>query len=218
MRAKFVLGASLEISSYEIPKDTEAIFGLPAKLVEMHPVIVPQALDHEGPYSEIIVPEYFPPGSILLFETQLQEYDNTLDAFCASGAQEAFGDLNLVDLNVILYRADGEERDATGGTYGVYDVPGLGKMVYCGLEGWMHPLRHIMTYNDLGHPLCGHLREGSWALDYVHARLFQCVLCFPNVVYTERFTVKWRHSLTSRSLRNGSRRDLIVSRGACQIT
>jgi glycogen debranching enzyme len=44
---------------------------------------------------------------------------------------------------------------------------------YCGLEGWMHPLQDIMRYNDLGHPLCGHLHEGSWALDYVHQRFIQ---------------------------------------------
>jgi hypothetical protein len=25
-----------------------------------------------------------------------------------------------------------------------------------------------MRYSDLGHPLCAHLREGSWALDYAH--------------------------------------------------
>jgi glycogen debranching enzyme len=37
-----------------------------------------------------------------------------LDEICTSGAEEAFGELDLVDLNVILHRADGEERDATG--------------------------------------------------------------------------------------------------------
>lgn len=142
----------------------------------MPTVVVPQGLDHEGPYAEVVVPEVFPPGSILVFETQLQEHDASLDTFCSSGSQEAFGGLDLVDLNVILHRADGEERDATGGQFGTYDVPGLGKMVYCGLEGWMHPLRHIMRYNDLGHPLCGHLREGTWAFDYIHERLTQFVL------------------------------------------
>ena len=71
----------------------------------MPEVVVPQGLDDEGPYSEIVVPEYFPSGSIMLFETHLQELDADLDAFCASGAQEAFGDLDLVDLNVVLYRA-----------------------------------------------------------------------------------------------------------------
>jgi glycogen debranching enzyme len=50
-------------------------------------------------------------------------------------------DLNLVDLNVLLHCADSKERDASSGEFGVYNVPGLGKMVYCRLEGWIHQLR-----------------------------------------------------------------------------
>jgi hypothetical protein len=37
-----------------------------------------------------------------------------LDTTIQSGANEAFAELDLVDLNVILHRADGEEEDATG--------------------------------------------------------------------------------------------------------
>ena len=37
-----------------------------------------------------------------------------LDSTIQSGANEAFAELDLVDLNVILHRADGEEKDATG--------------------------------------------------------------------------------------------------------
>jgi len=102
----------------------------------MSPVVVPQGLDAESPYSEIVVPEYFPPGSIMVFETHLQEHDAALEEFMISGAQEVFGNLGLVELNVALYRADGEERDATNGKFGVNDVPGLGRLTYCGLEGW----------------------------------------------------------------------------------
>lgn len=122
----------------------------------------------------------------MLFETQLQDHDRELDTFCSSGAQEAFDDLDLIDLNVVLHRADVEEMDATDGAYGIYDVPGMGKLTYCGLEGWLHPLRHIMRENDLGHPLCGHLRDGSWALDYVHRRLTQYVVCDPLCKYSNR--------------------------------
>lgn len=180
-RAKFILGASIDILSYDGPKDSQILKGLPAKLVETESVVAREGVDHEGLFAEIVVPQHFPPGSIMLFETQLQAHDASLEAFCASGVQEAFSDINLVDLNVILHRADVEERDATGGAFGAYEVPNLGKMVYCGLEGWMHPLKHIMRYNDLGHPLCGHLREGSWALDYVHQRLSYQMAEFPNL-------------------------------------
>ena len=58
----------------------------------------------------------------------------------------------------------------TGGD-GTYSVPKFGSLVYSGLEGWMHPLRQIIDSNDLGHPLCAHLREGTWAMDYTLRRL-----------------------------------------------
>ena len=168
------MGSTLEISSYDVERDPNTLHGLASKLIDMSEVVIPQGLDDEGLYSDIIVPEHFPPGSVMVFETHLQELDADLDMFCASGAQEAFSDLDLVDLNVILYRANGEERDVTGGKFGEYDIPGLGKTVYCGLEGWMHPLRHVMRYNDLGHPLCAHLRQGTWTMDYIHSRLIEC--------------------------------------------
>jgi glycogen debranching enzyme len=169
------MGASLDVTSYELDKDPSTLRGLPSTLYSIPQIVVPQGLDEEGPFSEIIVPEHFPPGSILVFGTQLQQVDTSLDRFCVSNAQNVFGELGMLELNAMLYRADGEERDATQGEFGAYDVPGHGELAYCGLEGWMHPLRHIMRYNDLGHPLCAHLREGTWAFDYVHARLFRCV-------------------------------------------
>jgi hypothetical protein len=43
-----------------------------------------------------------------------QEMSPDLDSSIQSGANEAFAELDLVDLNVILHRADGEEKDATG--------------------------------------------------------------------------------------------------------
>ncbi|KAJ2927810.1 hypothetical protein H1R20_g9280, partial [Candolleomyces eurysporus] len=180
-RAKYVLGASIEISSYDVPKDPEIIRGLPSKLVDIPPANIARKQDDAGPYSEIVVPDYFPPGSIMVFETQIEDFDADLEGFCKTGAYDAVKDLDLVDLNVVLHRADVEERDATAGVYGTYDIPGSGKLVYCGLEGWMHPLRHIMQYNDLGHSLCGHLREGTWAFDYIHQRLSSQTDTLPNL-------------------------------------
>lgn len=170
-RAKYILGASIEIPSYELPNDDQYLKGLPSKLVDIAAASIARKSDDSGPFSEIAVPENFPPGSIMIFETQIEDFDADLEAFCKEGAYDSVKDLNLVDLNVVLHRADVEERDATNGVYGAYDIPNSGKLVYCGLEGWMHPLRHVMRYNDLGHPLCGHLRDGSWAFDYIHQRL-----------------------------------------------
>jgi hypothetical protein len=108
------MGATINIPSYEIPFDTKTLRGLPSTLVELSPVVAVEGSDHDGPYSEIVVPDKFPPGSIMLFTTQLQGVDPTLDEFCKSGVDEAFKDLNVIDLNVLLFRCDGEEKDATG--------------------------------------------------------------------------------------------------------
>ncbi|KAI0305846.1 glycoside hydrolase family 13 protein [Multifurca ochricompacta] len=175
--AKFIFGASIEFT--EGVSDPDMITGIPSKLVRLQPVFPSWGVDGQGPYSDIIVPDYFPPGSIMIFETQLEGLDPGLDKFCASGAEEAFQDLDLVDLSILLFRAEGEEMDATDGEIGAYDIPGFGKVKYCGLEGWMQPLKHIIQHNDLGHPVCSHLREGSWALDYVSRRLFKQATTLP---------------------------------------
>lgn len=108
------MGATINIPSYELPIDTKVLRGLPSTLVDLPSVAAVEGSDHDGPYSEIVVPDKFPPGSIMLFATQLQGVDPTLDEFCKSGVDEAFRDLNVIDLNVLLFRCDGEERDATG--------------------------------------------------------------------------------------------------------
>lgn len=111
----------------------------------------------------------------MIFEVEAEQADPTLDTFCSDidSAAAALSSLDLVDLNAVLYRADAEERDATDGKFGVYDVPALGRLTYCGLEGWMGPLQAVMATNDLGNPLCENLRKGTWALDYIIERLFQ---------------------------------------------
>jgi hypothetical protein len=82
-------------------------------------------------YNEVVVPDVFGPGSIMLFETDMevsasvitwgraedQNISPDLDEICTSDADAAFGELDLVDLNVVLHRADGEEKDATGELY-----------------------------------------------------------------------------------------------------
>jgi hypothetical protein len=42
----------------------------------------------------------------------MEDLKADLDDFCAKGAEKAFKELDLVDLNSAIYRADGEERDA----------------------------------------------------------------------------------------------------------
>ncbi|KAI6013923.1 glycoside hydrolase family 13 protein [Pisolithus microcarpus] len=137
-RAKFICGFAIDILSHEVPDDPDLLRGLSARLIDLPEV------------------PYFPP-----------RVDLELDRFCKSDVESAFGGLDLEDLNVVLHRADNEERDITGGKFGVYDVPGAGQL-------------HITRRNDLGHPLCDNLRRGTWALDYVVSRGYQ-MDDFPNL-------------------------------------
>lgn len=70
--------------------------------------------------------------------------------------------MDLIALNYILFVCNQEEEEMSG--IGVYNVPGYGPLVYCGLQGFISVLTEISTNNNLGHPLCKNLREGNWML------------------------------------------------------
>ena len=143
--------------------------GLPSQLIALSGIKV-DSNEHE---TIISIPEEFPPGSIALFETWIPgaEHSDGLYAFITGGATAAFESLDLIDLNFVLYRCDAEERDSSDNKDGVYEIPNFGPLVYAGLQGWWSVLRDIIKENNLGHPLCQHLRDGQWALDYIVGRL-----------------------------------------------
>jgi glycogen debranching enzyme len=149
--------------------DEKYLRGLPSKVIDLPGV----RMESKGDETVITVREKFPPGSIALFETWIPtaEHAAGLDTFVMSGAKAAFSELNLVDLNFVLYRCEAEELDSSYGKDGVYDIPGHGKLVYAGLQGWWSVLKNVIHNNDLAHPLCQHLRNGQWALDYIVGRL-----------------------------------------------
>jgi len=192
-KAALILGSSLEILSRKNLSDDTKLRGFESKLtpIEFGAVdhLIKPGSDSDGEFIEIIVPKHFPPGSLILFKTWMEGMKldqgemkgQNLESFIGSGATEKFNGLNAVDLNFVLYRTDGEERDSSEGRDGVYDVPGIGRNVYCGLEGWMHHLKYIIRTNDLGHPLCAHLRDGPWAFEYVLERLRRNYQRCPNL-------------------------------------
>ena len=149
--------------------DKNLLQGLPARTKNIKGVRVTTDDDN----TTITIPDYFPPGSIALFETWIPsaEHSTGLGKFITSDAEEAFRELELTDLNFVLYRCDAEERDSSGGQDGVYAIPNHGLLVYAGLQGWWSILENIVKYNNLGHPLCNHLRDGQWALDFVVGRM-----------------------------------------------
>ena len=153
----------------EVLGDKKLLRGLPSRVVDLPGI----RMEVKGDETIITVRDKFPPGSIALFETWIPaaEHSSGLDTFVTSGAKAAMEDLDLVDLNFLLYKCEPEERDASGGQDGTYEIPGYGKIVYAGLQGWWSVLKDIVKENNLAHPLCQHLRDGQWALDYIVGRL-----------------------------------------------
>jgi glycogen debranching enzyme len=153
----------------KISGDDKYLKGLPSHTRDIDAT----RIEGDGKDVTISVLDTLVPGSIALFETWIPgaEHASGLNNFLSSGADEAFSGLSLVDLNFALYRCDAEERDSSNGEDGVYNIPKHGPLVYAGLQGWWSVLEDIIKYNQLGHPLCDHLREGQWALDYVVGRM-----------------------------------------------
>lgn len=165
---------SLEVDQSEEAKrkvlsDDAYLRGLPSRVKNIKSCSIEQS----NGSTIINVDDSFPPGSVALFETWVPsaEHSTGLNNFIASGTEEAFGELDLIDLNFVLYRCDAEERDFSGGRDGVYTIPNHGPLVYAGLQGWWSVLEPIVRENNLGHPLCNHLREGPWALDFIVNRM-----------------------------------------------
>jgi glycogen debranching enzyme len=143
--------------------------GLPSKVKDVRGV----SCTWQDGQTVIEVGEQFPPGSICLVETWIPgaEHSEGLDTYATRGAGEACSKLSFADLNFLMYRCDAEERAMSGGADGTYAIPGHGSLVYCGMQGWWSVLKDVMEKNNLGHPICQHLRDGTWALDYCVGRL-----------------------------------------------
>ena len=162
-KVSYLFGASLKTNFSQFEESTSSFKGIPSELIEIETPEIRVGKNDSGEYAEIVIPEEFNPGSIMVFATDMdvrlfllpllasgsplsaswlasilqscrtfiplpalatiyrsnaladkQEMSPDLDTTIQSGANEAFAELDLVDLNVILHRADGEEKDATG--------------------------------------------------------------------------------------------------------
>ncbi|RIA84467.1 glycoside hydrolase family 13/133 protein [Glomus cerebriforme] len=190
-RAELIFSTHLKVHSREFTPRKDRLSGLSASLESLNGPNMRRISDDHGYYTEVTLPKEFPSGSVMLMKTWVDKQHNGLDEFLTSDVEEPFRELDLVDLNIVLHRCNGEENDVTPG-HGVYNIPGYGDLPYCGLEGFMLILRHVMKHNDLGHPLCSNLREGHWALDYVANRLERYLEIAPKLKklikwYKERF-------------------------------
>jgi glycogen debranching enzyme len=85
----------------------------------------------------------------MIFETVVPELDADLETFCSQRVSDA-----LIELNVVLYCVEDKKRNWTSSQIGAYEIFGLGKLVYCGLEGWMYPAQpHHTTQRPRSPPL-----------------------------------------------------------------
>lgn len=169
-KAECEMSVFLQVESIKERSTDEELRGLSAKVVS----IAKPHIHYDHGSSNITVPDYFPRGAIALFTTHvpglLDEVEGvSLDQYIRTGGVDAVSACSLIDLNVILYRCEAEEQDVIH--EGVYSIPNYGSLVYCGLQGWMAPIKEIVRWNELGHGLCHNLRDGQWAFDYIIARL-----------------------------------------------
>ncbi|KAJ1370050.1 Amylo-alpha-1,6-glucosidase [Parelaphostrongylus tenuis] len=133
----------------------------------------------------------FPSGSVIAFKIRLTNSALTAIGFTRAiieGNEELERELalnldsiSLQDYNRLLFMCDAEGCVETG--QGAYDVPRYGKLVYCGLQGLIHLLNLIRTNNDLGHPLCANLRDGTWLCKYIYSRMEK----FPGLQFMSAF-------------------------------
>ncbi|KAG0357454.1 hypothetical protein BGZ54_000334, partial [Gamsiella multidivaricata] len=177
--AKVVMSVGLEVTSRTVEKSEKFLQGLPCKLVQLEQPMISRHRDAQGAYTQVDIPDRFPGGSIILLETTVDsKIPANIEELVKTIPDSVLSSLQWVELNIVLYRCDGEEQDLTPGN-GVYNIPNHGSLVYCGLEGYVSVLKSIIETNDLGHPFCAHLRDGHWALDYVCDRIKRHLDLFP---------------------------------------
>ncbi|VDD94330.1 unnamed protein product [Enterobius vermicularis] len=126
---------------------------------------------------------HFPSSSVVAFKispldnaqqniTKIRKLINGEDVEADSVLHKCLEGMSLQSYNRVLFRCETEERDDYGD--GTYNIPNFGNLVYCGLQGIRPLLKAIRLNNDLGHPVCGNLRDGTWMCDYIVGYLKKC--------------------------------------------
>ncbi|TKR64493.1 hypothetical protein L596_025014 [Steinernema carpocapsae] len=132
-----------------------------------------------GPENGEIALNNFPSGSVVAFRISpvktvkkaIEKLRKAIDddkEKTVKDLHDSLKNTNFDIMNYIMFQCEGEERESKGS--GAYDVPDFGKLVYCGLQGLMPILEKIRLNNDLGHPLCSNVREGTWLAGYIVGR------------------------------------------------
>nr|CDJ90340.1 Amylo-alpha-1 domain containing protein [Haemonchus contortus] len=176
------------------PENPDVLTGLTNYKVHIRQYVPPEKAKMcvvHGNVNGFIELTNFPSGSVIGFRVRLTENARTsigtIRAVIAGNAELekelafVLDSITLQDFNRLFFMTDAEERVTVG--HGTYYVPRFGQLVYCGLQGLIPLLNQIRVNNDLGHPLCANLRDGTWLCEYVSARLER----YPGLIYVSQF-------------------------------
>jgi glycogen debranching enzyme len=189
-QAKYMFGASLKVDGTNFDSNGLYLTGLQSQIDSLPCPALVDKVDENGEFLQVVFdPSRFLPGSIMVLQTWIDDIYKETRYLVSYMDDYVVEDLDLVDVNVVLYRCENEERESTGGG-GVYVFPGYGPLVYAGLQGFMTALEPIILNSDLGHPVCDNLRQGKWALEYVVARLDKYLPHAPHLANVRA----WLHS------------------------
>src|SRR5690606_13457784 len=70
---QLIFSRSLKIISRAMEQDAGCLDGLISEVVELKAPIITRKTDSQGTYTEVVVPEYFPGGSIILLKTTIDK-------------------------------------------------------------------------------------------------------------------------------------------------
>ncbi|PVU86318.1 hypothetical protein BB560_006755 [Smittium megazygosporum] len=174
----FSYGIEILPTDFSGPSDGY-IHGFNSNIVDLGPPTISEFDDEDSFYCTLSLPKNFKPGSVLVVKTYLVDFDIDFDQRVKEEAMAPISELGLDALNVLLYRCSQEEYDTIG--VNSYSLDGIGPLPYCGLQGWMNHLKHIIANNDLSHPLCDNLRRGNWAIDFTISRLEKYSSIYPEL-------------------------------------
>lgn len=111
---KVIFSVGLEVTSRTLEKNDKFLEGLPGKIVELEQPKISSQSDNQGAFTQIEIPDRFPGGSIILLETSVDsKVPTNIESLVQTIPDNVFGKLGWMELNIVLYRCDGEEQDLT---------------------------------------------------------------------------------------------------------
>lgn len=112
--AKVLMSVGLEVTSRTVEKNEQWLEGLPCKLVQLEEPKITRLSDGQGDFTQVDIPDRFPGGSIILLETSVDsKVPSNIEELVKTIPDSVFGSLGWMELNIVLYRSDGEEQDVT---------------------------------------------------------------------------------------------------------